>query len=107
MNSVAQRLKDTFQQIEKEEPDMFKQLLNKKKCADILVQELEAHVNKYKLIKEIPDQILFHKEYLPQLAKWQIATTYLITIEQQIFIGTPKQKIILRFTLTLLKTYYI
>jgi hypothetical protein len=90
---LAQRLQSTFSQIENEESDTLKQLIGKKRCAEILIQELDVHVKKYRLIKTEAEQIIFYKKCLPVIAKWQIAANYLCEVEKDIRFGTPQQKI--------------
>ncbi len=89
----TKKLENKFSQIEKEEKNIVKQLIEKKKCAEILIQELEFYVKKYKLTQTNNAQIIYYKKCLPFLAKWEIAFHYLCEIEKDLLLGTPKQKI--------------
>ena len=57
--NLAKRLDTEFQEIETLHQDKLPMLLKKVEVANILVQELQLHVTKYKLIQTEKDQIIY------------------------------------------------
>jgi hypothetical protein len=59
--NLAKRLDTEFLEIETLYLDKLPMLLKKVEVANILVQELQLHVTKYKLIQSEKDQIIYYK----------------------------------------------
>ncbi len=59
--NLAKRLVTEFLEIETLYLDKLPMLLKKVEVANILVQELQLHVTKYKLIQSEKEQILYYK----------------------------------------------
>jgi hypothetical protein len=57
-----------------------------------MVQELETHVNKYKLILAEKDQIVYYKHCLPLIQKWYYAFDFILAVEKYAILGTQEMK---------------
>ena len=90
---LANRLDAEFQQIEIEHKDKLLMLLKKIEVATILVQELQVHVVKYKLIATEKEQIIYFRDCLPLIKKWQIAFEFIYHIEKLEILGTSEMKV--------------
>ncbi|HRG58693.1 MAG TPA: RteC domain-containing protein [Bacteroidia bacterium] len=90
--NLAKRLVAEFQEIETLHQDKLPMLLKKVEVANILVQELQSHVTKYKLIQSEKEQVVYYKYCLPLIQKWVFAFEFIHTIEKEALLGTQDMK---------------
>jgi hypothetical protein len=90
--NLAKRLDTEFLEIETLYLDKLPMLLKKVEVANILVQELQLHVTKYKLIQSEKDQIIYYKYCLPLIQKWVYAYEFIHSIEKDALLGTQEMK---------------
>jgi len=90
--NLAKRLDTEFQEIESLYQDKLPMLLKKVEVANILVQELQSHVTKYKLIQSEKEQVVYYKYCLPLIQKWVFAYEFIHTIEKEALLGTQDMK---------------
>jgi len=90
--NLAKRLDAEFQEIETLHQDKLPMLLKKVEVANILVQELQSHVTKYKLIQSEKEQVVYYKYCLPLIQKWVFALEFIHTIEKEAWLGTHDMK---------------
>jgi hypothetical protein len=91
--NLAKRLLTEFRDIESLDCDNLQKILKKVEVATILVQELQTHVIRYKLIQTEADQINFFKNGLPLIQKWLYANEFIYKIEREALLGTQDMKI--------------
>lgn len=90
--NLAKRLDTEFQEIETLHQDKLHMLLKKVEVANIMVQELQSHVTKYKLIQTEKEQIIYYKYCLPLIQKWVYAYEFIHVIEKDALLGTREMK---------------
>ena len=81
-----------FKNIENLSIDKLEKLTKKIEVSNILVQELQVHVIRYKLISSEKEQIAYFKYCLPLLKKWSFAYEFLHQIEKEALLGTTDIK---------------
>lgn len=91
--NLAKRLVTEFIDIENIYKDKLRMLLKKVEVSNILAQELQIHVTRYKLIATEKEQINYFKNYFPLIKKWAIAYDFIYNIEKEALLGTPDMKI--------------
>jgi hypothetical protein len=91
--NLAKRLLTEFRIIESLDCDNLQKILKKVELATILVQELQTHVIRYKLIQTETEQINFYKNCLPLIQKWLYANEFIYKIERDALLGTQEMKI--------------
>ncbi len=90
--NLAKRLNTEFQEIETLYQDKLPILLKKVEVANIMVQELQTHVTKYKLIQSEKEQVVYYKYCLPLIQKWVFAYEFIHVIEKDALLGTHEMK---------------
>lgn len=91
--NLAKRLETEFNDIDNLNKDKLRMLLKKVEVSNILAQELQIHVTRYKLIATEKEQINYFKNYFPLIKKWAIAYDFIYHIEKEALLGTPDMKI--------------
>jgi hypothetical protein len=91
--NLVKRLEFQFQEIETTYKDKLPMLLKKVEVANILVQELQTHVTRYKLITSEKEQIIYFKFCVPLIKKWAIAYEFIYQIEMNALFGTSEMKV--------------
>lgn len=91
-DNLANRLLIEFQNIENLSIDKLEKLAKKIEVSNILVQELQSHVTRYKLISTEKEQITYFKYCLPMLKKWSFAYQFLHQVEKEALLGTTDIK---------------
>jgi hypothetical protein len=90
--NLVKRLEFQFKEIETFNNDKLQKLLKKVEVANILVQELQTYVARYKLIATEKEQIIYFKFCFPLIKKWAIAYEFIYEIEKNTLFGTPDMK---------------
>lgn len=91
--NLAKRLISEFQEIEALYNDKVHILSKKIEVTHIMLQELQNHVTKYKLIQAEKDQIIYYRYCLPLIQKWAYALEFIHCVEKESLLGTHEMKI--------------
>lgn len=59
----------------------------------IAIQELKNEYDRFKRNRTLKDEIIYYKECYPVVAKWHIYYSYILEIEQSVFISFNEMKI--------------
>jgi hypothetical protein len=96
MNNFAKQLKDrllkTYEEKKKQELDNFKLYQSMLDVCNVMLQELEQHVTKYKMIKNENDEVVYYKYAQPHILQYKITFDFLATANRRMPFGTPKMK---------------
>jgi hypothetical protein len=91
--NLAKRLVTEFNEIENLYKDKLRMLLKKVEVSNIVAQELQIHVTRYKLIASEKEQINYFKNCFPLIKKWSIAYDFIYHVEKEAMLGTPEMKV--------------